>query len=454
MSTTEETPTEDDAIDGEPTMQLEGMTSGAPRARGRRNPRRRTRTRRGGGNGATSSDDGGQPAESLGADELLAMRGRPVYDNDGAVVGKVGEIYLDTATRLPEWIGIDADISEGVLRVVVPVVGARVVDGDIRVAYTTALVLASAADDMEITEAAEARLYAHYGIEYSRADSPTGLPAPDAAEPEDVEWATRSGVEADGHAAAEEPAAATPLAAMPRTEHETAIPPAAMTPGAAEHEGATSSRVSGDGFRLRVSPAQDARADESRSETCGSGEAERARHVLPTAEIAIPAEKKQRASLWRHLAAGAAAGAAATIPMTIAMVVLHRRLPPSERAPLPPRGISENLVAHLRIADRFEDDQITALALMMHTAFGAGSGALYGAFGRRMPGPRWLSGAAYGAAVWTTSYLGWLPAARLHRSASDEPRRRNALMLGTNVLWGVVAGVVFQTVTRSEKHAD
>ena len=45
----------------------------------------------------------------------------------------------------------------------------------------------------------------------------------------------------------------------------------------------------------------------------------------------------------QDLATGAMAGFLATIPMTIAMELLHRRLPWTQRYPLPPREITDDL---------------------------------------------------------------------------------------------------------------
>ncbi len=39
-------------------------------------------------------------------DQILEMRGNPVYSSEGEKIGKVEEIFADEATDQPEWIGI------------------------------------------------------------------------------------------------------------------------------------------------------------------------------------------------------------------------------------------------------------------------------------------------------------------------------------------------------------
>jgi len=106
---------------------------------------------------------------------LDAMRGAPVYDNDGDKIGKVEEIFYDQQTRVPEWIGIGTGFF-GTKRALVPVKGAQVSDDGLAVAYSKEQVKDSPdIDDDEITQQAEADLAAYYGLGYSTEHSQTGL---------------------------------------------------------------------------------------------------------------------------------------------------------------------------------------------------------------------------------------------------------------------------------------
>lgn len=121
---------------------------------------------------------------------------------------------------------------------------------------------------------------------------------------------------------------------------------------------------------------------------------------------------------------GAIAGFCATMAMTIAMRVLERKLPATDRYPLPPREITQ-IVLHP------EDRDAAALSLLAHFGFGAFAGALYGLLPRKVPG------LLYGPFVWTASYLGWVPIAGILKPATSHPVGRNLLMIAVHLVWGV-----------------
>ncbi len=130
--------------------------------------------------------------------------------------------------------------------------------------------------------------------------------------------------------------------------------------------------------------------------------------------------------LGARLAIGAIAGFVATMAMTATMRRLHGKLPRKERYPLPPRELTDRILAP---PDRVAPD----LALIAHFAYGAGCGALLAALG---PKPGRLTGALAGSGVWLASYMGWVPAFGVLRPATDHPGRRNLLMLRAHFTWG------------------
>lgn len=146
-------------------------------------------------------------------------------------------------------------------------------------------------------------------------------------------------------------------------------------------------------------------------------------------------------SLAERLIRGAIAGLAATGPMTIFMVLAHRRLPRNQQYELPPATITDAALRRLGIAEQVPAPAQEALSVANHFAYGAATGALYGLLADaptdKSPGARRYARAiAYALGIWTGSYLGWLPAAGVHRSALREPLARNALMLAAHVIWG------------------
>ena len=135
-------------------------------------------------------------------------------------------------------------------------------------------------------------------------------------------------------------------------------------------------------------------------------------------------------------AAGALAGLLATIPMTVAMEMMHRRLRPENRYHLPPYELTMNALQQVGLARRLNPRSRRYATLALHFGYGALVGALYPMLCRRPSGNRLALGAAYGVGIWSASYLGWIPAARLLTPAVHHPAQRNLLMLAAHLVWG------------------
>ena len=143
-----------------------------------------------------------------------------------------------------------------------------------------------------------------------------------------------------------------------------------------------------------------------------------------------------------YLFTGALAGLAATIPMTLAMEVMHRALPQHERYPLPPREITDKLIAEAGLREELDEEDHVRLSLLSHFSYGAAAGAVYAMLAQKYTPSPLLGGTSFGLGLWTISYLGWLPAAGILRPATKHPPRRNALMLTAHVVWGSVLGLL------------
>jgi hypothetical protein len=144
----------------------------------------------------------------------------------------------------------------------------------------------------------------------------------------------------------------------------------------------------------------------------------------------------------RRLLGGAAAGLLATVPMTLLMVRLHKELPPAERGPLPPREITEKLTEEAGLEPELSEQDMRALTLVSHFAYGAAMGALYALVAPFVRGPSPASGLIFGFGVWVDSYMGWLPALRILPPPDRDSPRRNALMLAAHAVWGLAAGAL------------
>jgi uncharacterized membrane protein YagU involved in acid resistance len=132
---------------------------------------------------------------------------------------------------------------------------------------------------------------------------------------------------------------------------------------------------------------------------------------------------------------GTIGGVVATGPMTVAMILLHRRLPRHERYPLPPREITMKLARKTGVAGELDRGGRAAATMVSHFGYGAAAGSLYAAL-LEPRGAALAKGLLFGLLVWTGSYLGWLPAAGILRPATEQPARRNILMIAAHLVWG------------------
>ena len=113
--------------------------------------------------------------------EVCEWRGRNVVDQEGAKVGRLEEIYLDQQTGRPEWMLIHTGLF-GPKSTFAPLAGARVAGEDVRIGYSKQEVkdAPSLEADRELSQEEEARLYSHYGLDYSEPRSDTGRTTDDA----------------------------------------------------------------------------------------------------------------------------------------------------------------------------------------------------------------------------------------------------------------------------------
>lgn len=112
-----------------------------------------------------------------GHDGTGSWQGLAVLDCDHKPLGRIEDVYRDRATGEPEWMLVHAD-SPDAPPVFVPVHKASKEGDAVVVPYDRGLVerAPGVPPESQLSEADEARLYAHYGIPYSGDRSPSGLP--------------------------------------------------------------------------------------------------------------------------------------------------------------------------------------------------------------------------------------------------------------------------------------
>jgi hypothetical protein len=113
-------------------------------------------------------------------EQARSWRGLTLFAT-GEPVGRIDAVYVDRTTRQPEWVLVHTGLF-GNSRTFVPLFDAAQVGDTVRVPHDPAVVREAPrlAPDVELSESDEARLYAHYGMEYTTATSPSGLPATEA----------------------------------------------------------------------------------------------------------------------------------------------------------------------------------------------------------------------------------------------------------------------------------
>jgi uncharacterized protein (TIGR02271 family) len=115
--------------------------------------------------------------------EAYDWRGRDIIDADGEKVGALEELFRDEHTQEPEWAVVRTGMF-GTKLSFVPIQGAEPRGEDVQVLFSKAQIKdAPRIDDSDgqLSQDEEARLYDHYGLDYSEHRSDSGLPAGNGA---------------------------------------------------------------------------------------------------------------------------------------------------------------------------------------------------------------------------------------------------------------------------------
>ena len=119
------------------------------------------------------------PAPSV--DEVRAWLGRVMVDRDGNRLGEITDIYLDRETDRPEWAVVRTGLF-GLRSSFVPLAEATETGDHIQVSHQRTLVkdAPNIEADGQLSEAEEAELYRHYGLDYDTgtADSDQAVSQP------------------------------------------------------------------------------------------------------------------------------------------------------------------------------------------------------------------------------------------------------------------------------------
>jgi uncharacterized protein (TIGR02271 family) len=110
-------------------------------------------------------------------EEATSWRGLEAHGADGEKLGTISEIYMDQDTGQPEWAAVKTGLF-GTKLSFVPLAEASRSGDEVRLPYGKDQVKGAPAVDAdgELSQAEEAALYRHYGLNYSDAPSDSGLP--------------------------------------------------------------------------------------------------------------------------------------------------------------------------------------------------------------------------------------------------------------------------------------
>jgi putative membrane protein len=148
--------------------------------------------------------------------------------------------------------------------------------------------------------------------------------------------------------------------------------------------------------------------------------------------------------MWRGLIAGLLGGVIASG----AMSVVHNAL---SRQQSPPAEQQQDNDATVKVADGLvrwlfhrplPDDKKSLAGNVVHYAFGAAVGAVYGGIAEVVPRATTAIGLPFGLAVWLGAHVITVPALGLAEPLTRQPRSKEALELLLHLIYGAVTEVI------------
>lgn len=102
--------------------------------------------------------------------DIREWRGHDVVDSDGRKIGALESVYVDTGTDLPSFATVTVGMPTRRRLVFVPLAGASVGPGYLKVGYPRTLVRSAPAigTDGELPVEDEEAVFSHYDINYER----------------------------------------------------------------------------------------------------------------------------------------------------------------------------------------------------------------------------------------------------------------------------------------------
>jgi hypothetical protein len=235
-------------------------------------------------------------------DQARSWRGLTLLATDDEPVGKIEAIYVDRTSRQPGWALVNTGLF-GSSRTFVPLADAAQRGDTVQIPHDTSVVREAPRleEDTELSEEDEARLYAHYGIQYTTEESASGLPAGETTSPDGGTAPTSdatSELPPTSRLQADAPAAADGLSAAGSTRAARMATHKAVQAG---QQAATSGRMAVHKARQEVAAVVDAIETTPESKRKAQMRARARKRAMAAAAGAARSVARVLAAAWRRV---------------------------------------------------------------------------------------------------------------------------------------------------------
>ena len=164
------------------------------------------------------------------------------------------------------------------------------------------------------------------------------------------------------------------------------------------------------------------------------------------------------AGVMAGFAGGLLGAAVMSAGHALAMRVPAHHFTPPATEPTEPKEPDATVLVAERVSDivrgrPLEDPEKSVAGNLVHYAFGAAMGVVYGAAAPIVPVVTRWHGALYGIAVYLGAHGTIVPALGLARSPLRSPFKKEALELALHVAYGATVGLVYRLAIRTSRSA-
>lgn len=131
------------------------------------------------------------------------------------------------------------------------------------------------------------------------------------------------------------------------------------------------------------------------------------------------------------------AGSISTVVMSVPIYAAQRLNLVETPAPV---DVSRKIAEEVSVLPEVHEPGFAVMWPLAHLAYGAGCGVIYAGMRPALPNHSLKAGMAFGALVWTFSYLGYLPLLRLYSWPNRDSKSRVTTMICAHGIFGATLG--------------